>query len=129
MFLHNAANFGVGSTFSQGPPFLKVRFIKYDIWWLTLEAHLEPSRTSTMKLFFSPLNTITNFCLDISKLKLLTFTNFFSTINFCFQCPPEAKAYLELSRISAMKIFRECFLFLHNSQESTCAGVFFLIKL
>ena len=79
--------------------------------------------------FFRSLNTITNFCLDISKLKLLTFVNFFSTINFCYQCPPETKAYLEPSRISAMKIFREYFLFLHNSQENTCAGVFFLIKL
>ena len=70
----------------------KARFIKYDIWWLILEAYLEPSRTSTMNLFFAPLNTVTNFCLDISKLKLMTFRNFFSRINFSYQYPPEAKA-------------------------------------
>ena len=44
-------NFGIGSTFSKGPLFLKVFFIKYAGWWLTPEAHLEPSRTSTMEIF------------------------------------------------------------------------------
>ena len=60
VFLTNTMNFGIGSAFSlgprsafsKGPLFLKVRFIKYAIWWLTLEAYLEPSRKSTMKIFF-----------------------------------------------------------------------------
>ena len=34
-----------GSAFSKGPLFLKVRFINYAVWSLTLEACLEPSRT------------------------------------------------------------------------------------
>ena len=43
---------GPGSAFSKGPIFVKVRFIKYVIWWLKLEAYLELSRISTMELFF-----------------------------------------------------------------------------
>ena len=39
------------SAFSSGPLFPKVRFIKYDIRWLTLEAYLEPNQTSTTELF------------------------------------------------------------------------------
>ena len=39
------------TAFSSGPLFPKVRFIKYDIRWLTLEVYLEPNQTSTMELF------------------------------------------------------------------------------
>ena len=67
----------------------------------------------------TPLNTIANFLLDVSKLKSMTFRNFFSTVNFSYQYPPEAKAYLEPSRIPAIKLFREFFLFLRNSQEKS----------
>ena len=60
VFLTNTVNFGIGSAFSiglgsafsKGPLFLKVKFIKYVIWWLTLEVYLEPSQKSTMELFF-----------------------------------------------------------------------------
>ena len=41
----------------------------------------------------------------------MTLRNFFSTVNFSYQYPPEAKAYLEPSRIPAMKLFREIFYF------------------
>ena len=59
VFLSNTVNFGTGSTFfvgpesafPKGPLFPKVRFIKYVIWWLTLEAYLEPSRKPTMAIF------------------------------------------------------------------------------
>ena len=34
---------------------------------------------------------------DVSKLKLITFSIFFSTINFSYQYLPEAKAFLEPS--------------------------------
>ena len=46
----------------------------------------------------------------------------FSAINFSYQYPSEAKAYLETSRTSAMELFRESFL-LQNSQKNTCAGI------
>ena len=60
VFLTNRVNFGIGSAFSigpgsvfsKGPLFLKAQFIKYVIWWLTLEVYLEPSQKSTMELFF-----------------------------------------------------------------------------
>ena len=39
------------SAFSSGPLFPNVRFIKYDIRWLTLDAYLEPNQTSTMERF------------------------------------------------------------------------------
>ena len=60
VFLTNTVNFGIGSAFSiglgsafsKGPLFLKVQFIKYVIWWLTLELYLEPSQKSTMELSF-----------------------------------------------------------------------------
>ena len=60
VFLTYTVNFGIGSAFSvghgsafsKGPLFLKVRFIKYAIRWLTLEAYLEPSRKSMMELLF-----------------------------------------------------------------------------
>ena len=45
----------------------------------------------------TPLNTIKKFFPDVSKLKLMTFSNF-STINFSYQYLPEATAYLEPSR-------------------------------
>ena len=41
------------------------------------------------------LNTITTFFPGFSKLKLMTFSIIFSTINFRYQYLPEAKAYLE----------------------------------
>ena len=51
------------------------------------------------------------FFLDVSTLKLMTIWICFPTINFSYQHPPEALAYLEPSRISAMKLFREFFFF------------------
>ena len=42
------------------------------------------------------LNTITIFFSGVSKLKLMAFSIFFSTINFRYQYLTEAKAYLEL---------------------------------
>ena len=55
--------------------------------------------------------------------KVNDFLNFFSTISFSYQYPPEAKANFEPSRTSTMELFRE--IFLKISQESSCAGVSF----
>ena len=72
----------------------------------------------------TPLNTIANFLLDVSKLKSMTLRNFFSTVNFSYQYPPEAKAYLEPSRTPAIKLFRKIFYFCEIHKKSL-----FLIKL
>ena len=48
---------------------------------------------------------------DVSKLKLIYFLNFFSTINFSYQYLSEAKAYLKPSRTSTMDLFREKIFF------------------
>ena len=58
--LTNTVHFGIGCVFCKGPGsafskdlyFLKVRFIKYSIWCLTLEVYLEPNRASSMELIF-----------------------------------------------------------------------------
>ena len=44
------------------------------------------------------LNTIKKIFPGVSKIKLMTFSIFFSTINFPCQYLPEAKAYLEPSQ-------------------------------
>ena len=46
----------------------------------------------------TPLNTIKKIFPGVSKIKLMTFSIFFSTINFPCQYLPEAKAYLEPSQ-------------------------------
>ena len=58
------------------------------------------------------------------QIKVDDFLNFFSTINFSYQYPPEAKAYLEPSRTSGMELFRDFFL-LENLQEITWARISF----
>ena len=77
----------------------------------------------------APLNTITIFFPGVSRLKLMTFSIFFSTINFPYQYLQEAKAYLEPSWTFCNRAFSWNFLFLQNLQENTCPGVSFLIKL
>ena len=118
--------FFLSSTFSEGA-------LKYDIWWLILETYLEPSRTSTMKRFlkivsiYQPLTILpkkphrkysrskyaseyyNKFFSWRFQIKVDDFLNFFSTINFSYQYPPEAKAYLEPSGTSGMELFRDFF--------------------
>ena len=49
-------------------------------------------------------------------------------LNFSYQYPPEAKVYLELSRTSAMELFREIFFFQNFTRIHLCWSLF-LIKL
>ena len=71
----------------------------------------------------TPLNTIKKIFPGVSKIKLMTFSIFFSTINFSCQYLPEAKAYLEPSQTFYNGVFSRNIFFLQNSQENTCAGV------
>ena len=98
MFLTNTVNFGIGTTFSKGPLFLRIRFIKYIIWWLILEAYLELSQTSTVEINFS--------------YQYLPVTNTW-----------QAKAYLEPSQSSTIELFRENFV-LQSSQVSIQRSLF-----
>ena len=101
--LTNPMNFGIGpsfpkgerSAFSQGPLFLNVHFKKYEIWWLTLQAYLELSRTWSFFFLGSKYaseyyNHFFSWCLHVRVNDLL---NFFSTIIFSCQYPPEVEAY------------------------------------
>ena len=69
-----------------------------------------------------------NFFPDVSKLELMTF-RIFLTIHFSYQRLPEAKAYLEPSRTSAMELFREKKFFFEKISRKSLCGSLFLIKL
>ena len=68
----------------------------------------------------TPLNTIKKKISDVSKLKLMTFSIFFSTINFSYQYLPEAKVYLEPSRtFYSEALLRNICLFLCKIHKKT----------
>ena len=68
----------------------------------------------------TPLNTIKKKISDVSKLKLMTFSIFFSTINFSYQYLPEAKVYLEPSRTFYNEaLLRNIYLFLCKIHKKT----------
>ena len=68
----------------------------------------------------TPLNTIKKKISDVSKLKLMTFSIFFSTINFSYQYLPEAKVYLEPSRtFYSEALLRNIYLFLCKIHKKT----------
>ena len=68
----------------------------------------------------TPLNTIKKKISDVSKLKLMTFSIFFSTINFSYQYLPEAKVYLEPSRTFYNEaLLRNIYIFLCKIHKKT----------
>ena len=77
----------------------------------------------------TPLNTIAILFPGVSKLKLMSFSIFFSTINFSCQYLPEAKGYLELSRTFYKGDFREIFFVFAKSTKTFLCWSLILIKL
>ena len=66
----------------------------------------------------APPNATTIFFPDVSKLKLMTFSIVFSTINFSYQYLPQAKAYLEPSRTFYNRVFYAKYFFCKIHKET-----------